>query len=113
MKFQEQIDHDLKEAMKARQSEKLAVLRMLKAALKNTAIEKGGADAVLEDAEALAVVRKQVKQRQDSMEGFEKGGRPELAATEKAEIEVLNAYLPKQLPPDELTALVKEAIAPQ
>jgi hypothetical protein len=111
MKFQEQIDHDLKEAMKARQSEKLAVLRMLKAALKNTAIEKGGADAVLEDAEALAVVRKQVKQRQDSMEGFEKGGRPELAATEKAEIEVLNAYLPKQLPPDELTALVKEAIA--
>ena len=111
MKFQEQIDHDLKEAMKARQPEKLAVLRMLKAALKNTAIEKGGADAVLEDAEALAVVRKQVKQRQDSMEGFEKGGRPELAATEKAEIEVLNAYLPKQLPPDELTALVKEAIA--
>ena len=111
MKFQEQIDHDLKEAMKARQPEKLAVLRMLKAALKNTAIEKGGADAVLDDAEALAVVRKQVKQRQDSVEGFEKGGRPELAATEKAEIEFLNAYLPKQLPPEELTALVKEAIA--
>ena len=111
MKFQEQIDHDLKEAMKARQAEKLAVLRMLKAALKNTAIEKGGADAVLDDAEALAVVRKQVKQRQDSVEGFEKGGRPELAATERAEIEFLNAYLPKQLPPEELTALVKEAIA--
>ncbi|MGB8354836.1 MAG: GatB/YqeY domain-containing protein [Chthoniobacteraceae bacterium] len=111
MKFQEQIDHDLKEAMKARQADKLAVLRMLKAALKNTAIEKGGADAVLDDAEALAVVRKQVKQRQDSVEGFEKGGRPELAATERAEIEFLNAYLPQQLPPEELTALVKEAIA--
>ena len=111
MKFQEQIDHDLKEAMKARQADKLAVLRMLKSALKNTAIEKGGADAMLDDAEALAVVRKQVKQRQDSVEGFEKGGRPELAAKEKAEIEYLSAYLPKQLSAEDLTALVKEAIA--
>lgn len=111
MSFQAQIDQDLKEAMKAREAEKLAVLRMLKSALKNTAIEKGGADAVLDDAEALAVVRKQVKQRQDSVEGFEKGGRPELAAKEKAEIEILSAYLPKQLSPEELTALVKEAIA--
>lgn len=111
MKFQEQIDHDLKEAMKARQAERLAVLRMLKAALKNAAIEKGGADAVLDDAEALAVVRKQVKQRHDSVEGFEKGGRPELAAKEKAEIEVLGAYLPRQLSAEELTALVKTAIA--
>jgi len=111
MKFQEQIDNDLKEAMKAKQADRLAVLRMLKAALKNTAIEKGGASAVLDDAEALAVVRKQVKQRQDSVEGFEKGGRPELAAKEREEIEVLNAYLPKQLPPEELAAIVKEAIA--
>src|SRR5580692_8808227 len=111
MNFQEQIDHDLKEAMKARQAERLAVLRMLKAALKNASIEKGGADAVLDDPEALAVVRKQVKQRQDSVEGFEKGGRPELVATEKAEIEILNAYLPAQLSPEELTALVKAAIA--
>lgn len=111
MNFQEQIDHDLKEAMKARQAERLAVLRMLKAALKNTAIEKGGADAVLDDAEALAVVRKQVKQRQDSVEGFEKGGRPELAEKERAEIEVLNAYLPKQLPPEELAAIIRAAIA--
>ena len=111
MKFQERIDQDLKEAMKARQAERLAVMRMLKAALKNAAIEKGGADAVLDDAEALAVVRKQVKQRQDSVEGFEKGGRPELAAKEKAEMEVLNAYLPKQLSPEELTAVVKAAIA--
>lgn len=111
MKFQEQVDHDLKEAMKARQADKLATLRMPKSALKNAAIEKGGAEAVLDDSEAMAVVRKQVKQRQDSVEGFEKGGRPELAAKEQAEIEVLNAYLPKQLSPEELTALVKEAIA--
>ena len=111
MKFQEQIDQDLKEAMKARQAERLAVLRMLKAALKNAAIEKGGATAMLDDAEALAVVRKQVKQRQDSVEGFEKGGRPELAANERAEIEVLNTYLPQQLSAEAVTALVKEAIA--
>jgi hypothetical protein len=111
MKFQEQIDQDLKVAMKAREAGRLAVLRMLKAALKNAAIEKGGAEAVLDDAEAMAVVRKQVKQRQDSVEGFEKGGRPELAAKEQAEIEVLNHYLPKQLSAGELTALVKEAIA--
>ena len=110
MKFQEQLDHDLKEAMKARQAERLAVLRMLKAALKNAAIEKGGADAVLDDAEALAVVRKQVKQRHDSVEGFEKGGRPELAANEKAEIEVLNAYLPAQLSESDITAIVQAAI---
>jgi uncharacterized protein YqeY len=111
MTFQEQIDHDLKEAMKARLADKLAVLRMLKSALKNAAIEKGGAAAVLDDAEAIAVVRKQVKQRQDSVEGFEKGGRPELAAKEKAEIDVLNAYLPQQLSAEDLTALVKAAIA--
>jgi hypothetical protein len=111
MTFQERIDHDLKEAMKARLADKLAVLRMLKSALKNAAIEKGGATAVLDDAEAIAVVRKQVKQRQDSVEGFEKGGRPELAAKEKTEIDVLNAYLPQQLSADDLTALVKAAIA--
>jgi uncharacterized protein YqeY len=111
MTFQERIDHDLKEAMKARLADKLAVLRMLKSSLKNAAIEKGGATAVLDDAEAIAVVRKQVKQRQDSVEGFEKGGRPELAAKEKTEIDVLNAYLPQQLSADDLTALVKAAIA--
>lgn len=111
MNFQEKIDRDLKEAMKARETGRLAVLRMLKSALKNAAIEKGGASATLDDAEAMAVVRKQVKQRQDSVEGFEKGGRPALAANEKAEIEVLNAYLPEQLSAEELTALVKAAIA--
>ena len=111
MTFSEQIDHDLKEAMKARQADRLAVLRMLKSALKNAAIEKGGAAAVLDDTEAVAVIRKQVKQRQDSVEGFEKGGRLELAAKEKAEIEVLNTYLPKQLSSEELSGLVREAIA--
>ena len=97
--------------MKAKEAERLGVLRMLKAALKNVAIEKGGASAVLDDAEAMAVVRKQVKQRQDSIEGFTKGGRPELAAKEQAEMEILNTYLPKAMSPEDLAALVKEAIA--
>ena len=79
--------------------------------MRNAAIEKGGAGGVLDDAEAAAVIRKQIKQRQDSVEGFEKGGRMELAASESAEIAVLSAYLPKNLSPDEVTALVKEAIA--
>lgn len=111
MSLQQQIDTELKEAMKARDAEKVGVLRMLKAALKNVAIEKGGADAALDDAEALAVVRKQVKQRHDSIDGFEKGGRPELAAKERAEVEILSAYLPRGLTPEELAALVKEAVA--
>ena len=111
MSLQQQIDNDLKEAMKAKEAERLGVLRMLKAALKNAAIEKGGASAVLDDAEAMAIVRKQVKQRQDSIEGFTKGGRPELAAKEQAEMEILNTYLPKAMSAEDLAALVKEAIA--
>ena len=96
--------------MKARQAERLGVLRMLKAAVKNLAIEKGGPAVELEDADVLAVIRKQVKQRQDSIESFSKGGRPELAAKEEVEMQFLNAYLPQQLSPEALAALVKEAI---
>ena len=111
MTLSEQVDHDIKEAMKARQADRLGVLRLLKAAIKNAAIEKGGQAGVLDDTEATAVIRKQVKQRQDSIEGFEKGNRPELAAKERAEIEVLNTYLPQALSPEELGRLVDEAIA--
>ncbi|MFZ4681240.1 MAG: GatB/YqeY domain-containing protein [Terrimicrobiaceae bacterium] len=111
MTLQAQVDSDIKDAMRARETTKLNALRMLKAALKNSAIEKGGAEAVLDDVEASAIIRKQIKQRQDSIEGFEKGGRGELAANEKAEIEILSAYLPKGLSAEELSALVKEAIA--
>ena len=111
MTISEQVDHDIKEAMKARQTDRLGVLRMLKAAIKNASIEKGGQSATLDDTEATAVIRKQVKQRQDSIEGFERGNRPELAAREKAEIDVLNTYLPQGLSPEELGRLVDEAIA--
>ena len=111
MTFQARIDQDIKAAMMAREAAKLGVLRMLKTSLMNAAIEKGGAGSALEDADALAIVRKEVKKRQDSVEAFEKGGRPEMAATEKAEIELLNAYLPQQLSAAEVEALVKSSIA--
>ena len=111
MTLQSQVDNDIKDAMRARETVRLNALRMLKTAMKNAAIEKGGAVAVLDDAEAAAVIRKQIKQRQDSVEGFVKGGRMELAAGESAEIAILSAYLPKSLSPEEVTALVKEAIA--
>ncbi len=106
-----QIDSDIKDAMRARAAERLGVLRMLKSALKATAIEKGIADEALDDAAALSVLRKEMKKRQDSIESFEKGGRPELAAKEKSEAEILAAYLPKPFTPEELEALVKSAIA--
>ena len=111
MSFQARIDNDLKEAMKARQAERLGVLRMLKAALKNASIEKGGMNFELTDADAMAVVRKEMKKRQDSIESFTKGARPELAAKETAEAEVLAAYLPQTLSPEELTQLVAASIA--
>ena len=97
--------------MRARDTLRLNALRMLKTAMKNAAIEKGGAEAVLDDVEAAAVIRKQIKQRQDAIESFEPGGRPELAASEKAEIGTLSSYLPKSLSPDEVLALAREAVS--
>jgi uncharacterized protein YqeY len=111
MTLQQRVDSDLKEAMRARDSTKLAVLRMLKSALKYAAIEKSGAEAELSDPEAIQVIRKQAKQRQDSIESFEKGGRSELANKEKEELAVLNTYLPQAMSPDELTRVVRETIA--
>jgi uncharacterized protein len=109
--IQEEIDADLKDAMRARDAARLSVLRMVKSALMNAAIEKIGAAGVLSDFEAVAVIRKQVKQRLDSIQSFETGGRPELAAKERKEIEFLTAYLPKPLGENEIQQIVKDAIA--
>jgi uncharacterized protein YqeY len=111
MTLQERVDSDLKDAMRARDAAKLGVLRMLKSALKYSAIEKSGAEAQLDDTESVQVIRKQVKQRQDSIESFEKGGRPELAAKEKEELAILNAYLPQGLNAEELANIVRETIS--
>jgi uncharacterized protein YqeY len=111
MTLQERVDSDLKEAMRAKDTTRLGVLRMLKSALKYAAIEKSGADADLTEAESVQVIRRQVKQRQDSIESFEKGGRAELATKEKQELSILNGYLPQSLSQEELSQLVRETIA--
>ncbi len=105
------IPEDIKTAMKAKDAVALNALRALKSALTNAAIEKGGLGTELDEAEVLAVVRKQLKQRIDSCEQFEKGGRAELAATEKAEIEILSRYLPAALSEEQLAAVVEQAVA--
>jgi uncharacterized protein len=111
MSIHERIDADLKEAMRAKDTTKLGVLRMLKSALKYAEIAKSGTEGALSDAEAAQVVRKQVKQRQDSIESFEKGGRDELAKKEEEELAILNAYLPQAMSADELSRVVRETIA--
>src|SRR4051812_530727 len=111
MTLQQSVDSDLKEAMRAKDAAKLGVLRMLKSALKYAAIAKSDAEAELSDAEAVQVIRKQAKQRQDSIESFEKGGRAELAEKEKEELAILNTYLPQGMTTDDLAKVVRETIA--
>src|SRR5204862_5898683 len=110
MSIQERIDSDLKDAMRAKDATKLGVLRMVKSALKYAAIAKSDAEAELSDAEAAQVIRKQAKQRQDSIESFEKGGRAELAEKEKEELAILDGYLPQPMSADEISKVVRETI---
>jgi uncharacterized protein len=107
----ERVDADLKEAMRAKDTTKLGVLRMLKSALTYAVIAKSGTDAELSDAEAAQVIRKQVKQRQDSIESFEKASRAELVEKEKTELSILNGYLPQRMNADEISKVVRETIA--
>ena len=102
---------DLKDAMKAKNTVALSTLRALKTALTNAAIESGNKDNVVSDADALAIVRKQIKQRNDSIEQFETAGRAELAENEKAEITVLEKYLPAALSAEEVSAIVADAVS--
>jgi uncharacterized protein YqeY len=104
------IPEDIKTAMKAKDATALNALRALKSALTNAAIEKGGLGTALEESEVLALVRKQIKQRLDSCEQFEKAGRPELVVTEKAEIEILSRYLPAALTEEQLLGVIDQAI---
>ncbi len=105
------ISDDIKTAMRAKDSVALNSLRALKSALTNAAIEKGGLGTELDEPEILAVIRKQIKQRQDSIEQFEKAGRAELAENEKAEIAILSKYLPAALSPEEIDGIVAQAIS--
>lgn len=109
--FAETVMSDLKDAMRAKDTIALTTLRALKTALTNAAIESGNKDNVVEDPAAMAIVRKQIKQRQDSITQFEEAGRPELAENEKAEVAVLEKYLPAGLSADEVSQIVKDAVA--
>jgi len=104
----QELKEGIKDAMRAKDAVRLSVLRGLSAAATNEAITKGkGPDALLDDEELLTVILRASKQRKDSIEQFEKGGRPELAESEKAELAVLEAMLPAQMSRDEITAAAK------
>lgn len=108
MTLQERLSQEIKVAMLAREADRLSTLRLLKSALGYLAIERK--TEILSDADFIAMVQKEVKKRRDSVEQYEKGGRPELAAREKQEITVLETFLPKALTAGELEELVKLAI---
>lgn len=107
----ETITANMKTAMRERNKVALNTLRALKSAVTNAAIEKSGAGSDLPENEVVHIIRKQIKQRQDSIEQFEKAGRAELAENEKAEIGILEQYLPTPLSDDEIVSAVAAAIS--
>jgi uncharacterized protein YqeY len=108
MTLKGQIQEDMKTAMKAGDKDRLKVVRLMRAAIKQIEIDKR---IELDDAAVLAVLNKMVKQRRDSISQFTDGGRQDLVDIELAEITVLDAYLPEQMSDDELDLLVIQAIA--
>jgi uncharacterized protein len=110
--LRDDINNAVKEAMKAKEERKLSTLRMVNSTLKNADIEaRGQGKPPLGDGEVLSVLQKMIKQRQESVELYEKGGRAELAAAEREEIAVISAYLPKQMSDDEVKAAISTVIA--
>jgi uncharacterized protein YqeY len=108
MSLMERISQDMTSAMKAREQQRLAALRMAKAALMNREVEKGRA---LEEAEEQQVMVSLIKQRRDSIAQFTEGGRQDLADKEAAEIATLEVYLPPPIDPAEIERAVSEAVA--
>lgn len=106
--LKDQITNDMKSAMKARETDRLAAIRLLLAAIKQREVDER---ITLDDAAVVAVVDKLIKQRRDSINQYEQAGRDDLAAAERAEIDVLSPYLPAQMTADEVAAAVKAAIA--
>lgn len=109
MSLKEQILDDLKTAMKNKEADKLSAIRFLQSAIKNREIELR--PNTITDQDILAVIKKSVKQRHDSIEQYEQAGRADLADKEKFELSVLEAYLPPQMSPEQVEALVGEVIA--
>ncbi len=108
MPLKHRITEDMKNAMRARDGARLSTIRLLLAAIKQREVDER---IELTDADVLAVIDRMVKQRRDSISQFEAGHRADLAAAERAEVDVLSAYLPAQATPDEIDALIAETIA--
>jgi uncharacterized protein YqeY len=106
--LKEKIQQDIKDALKSGDSKKRMVLGMVSAAIKNKEIEKR---TELSDDDVIAVISTEIKKRKDSVEQFEKGGRPELAEGEKKEAEMLMAYMPEQMSEEDIRSEVKKVIA--
>jgi uncharacterized protein len=108
MALREQLNEDIKAAMKAREADKLAALRLMLAAVKQREVDER---ITLDDAGVVAIVEKMIKQRKDSIAQYEKAARQDLADKEKYEISVVETYLPRQLSQSEIEAVIAEAIA--
>jgi len=108
MSLKERITEDMKAAMRAKDSERLGTIRLLTAAMKQKEVDER---VELDDIAVIGIVDKMLKQRKDSIEAFEKAGRQDLADKEKAEVAVLQAYLPARLSADEIAAEVKAIVA--
>jgi len=109
--MRERFTADLKAAMKSGEKQKVETIRMITAGLKDRDIEARATGKTLTDDDILALLQKMVKSRQESVEIYEKGGRPELAEKERAEIAVISDYLPQQLSEAEVAEAIKAAIA--
>ena len=110
--LRDDINNAVKDAMRAKDERKLSTLRMINATLKNADIEaRGQGKPPLADGDILGVLQKMIKQRQESVELYEKGGRDELAAQERAEIDIIGGYLPKQMSEDDVKAAIAAVIA--
>lgn len=108
--LRDDINNALKEAMKAKDERRISTLRLVNATFKNADIEARGSGKTLSEADLLPVLQKMIKQRQESRELYEKGGRPELAQQEAEEIAIISAYLPQQMSEAEMAAAVEAAI---
>jgi uncharacterized protein len=108
MSIKDTITEDMKTAMRAKESERLLTIRSLLAAIKQKEVDER---ITLDDAQVIAIVDKLVKQRKDSITAFESGGRQDLADVEKAELLILQVYLPQRMSADEVTAAVKAIVA--
>jgi len=108
MTLKERITEDMKTAMRSGEKDRLAVIRLLQAAIKQREVDER---ITLDDAQVTSVLEKMIKQRKESVVAFEKGGRADLVAKENSEIAVLQPYLPAQLSDAELDALIAEAIS--